>query len=203
MEIDASDVPIDRTDIPTILPAPDLSSLFGRHPPADSVIFSCLNLLYSYVLMARVFNGDHAENCEAAADSLLEMSAGLRGDRVFSSAEESIIVAASEADASSIRALVESRELKAAAMADVVRILEERVFMQAAFSDVIALLKKAWKTSGGVKKFVLAFKKVEYFMAFLEGREDAFRNLIVHVQRQQGESRFLLWTFSSSLRSID
>ncbi|OWA49828.1 putative Zinc finger HIT domain-containing protein 2 [Hypsibius exemplaris] len=188
VEVGAPDVPTDRTDIPTILRAPDLTALFQRHPPADAVAFSCLNLLYAYILVARVYNGEHAsENAEASAENLLEISRGLRGDGILTSPEEAVIGATIEADASSLRSLVESRELKAAAMTDLVRIVKDVVFVQAALSDVIALLKRAWKIAPGKRKLSLAFKKVEYFLAFLEGREDVLRRLIPNILRQQDE----------------
>jgi hypothetical protein len=190
VEVGVSDTPSNRQDIPLIRDPPDLTSLFQRHPPAPSVAYSCVNVLYSYVLICRIYNGDHLENAESAAENLLEISAGLRSDRILGSIEEAIIVATIEADASSVRTLVESRELKSSAMSDVLRILKDLTFIQAGLSDVISLLKKAWKVSPKKKEFASSFKKVEYFLAYVEGHVEVLMRFSSLIQQQQGQTYF-------------
>ncbi|XP_055348128.1 zinc finger HIT domain-containing protein 2-like [Paramacrobiotus metropolitanus] len=170
-----------RPDIPALFPAPDLSALFQRHPPHPSVPFALINLLYAYALTARLYNGDHATMAAPAADNLLELSCGLRGDRVLQSPAEAVLAVLDDADRSSVKGSLAARTFRSLGMRDVVQIVADEVFVAAALADIRRVCRTAWKERGKEKKLADAFKKAEYFLAWMEeygeGLEDCVAGL--------------------------
>ncbi|GAV09318.1 hypothetical protein RvY_18882 [Ramazzottius varieornatus] len=171
---DSEEVPSARTDIPALIAQPDLSSLFQRQPSHDTVLFSVLNSLYAYLLITRLYNGDHHNCAELATSNLLEMAVGLSSiaKNQPHSLEEALMMVMLQCDQSSLKSALDSPEARALAMLDLVMVLQQPVFAQAALSDLHALFRRAMKVAKqdehDRQQYKNVVKKLEYFMAFCQ-----------------------------------
>lgn len=94
----------------------------------------------------------------------------------------------SDVDKSGLKSLLESRERRAEGMDDLSRVLSEPMFIQAALSDAHTLLRKCWKMADSKKRFADGFKKVEYFLAYVDQYGDVLEKGVPAVRFLHGMS---------------
>ena len=175
---DSPDIPSARTDIPTLVDHPALTNLFQRQSPHNSVVFSVLNTLYAYTLVTRLYNGDHHSCAELASDNLLEIAVGLTSvvDDQPKQVEQALTLVWLKSDESSLKAVLDGRQVRALTMLDLTVLLQQPVFVQAALSDLHALfkrvLKQAKESQEERQRCKSVVKKLDYFMAFCQWSHD-------------------------------
>ena len=177
---------------------PSLSSIIKKSTPNPNVQYSCIDVLFSYAYVMRLYNGCPEDTLEQAAESLLQLSPVLSQNAVFDSAESAVH--------NSLRVVQNSKdlyseELSHLALLDVINLVQGHVsdedqsanFIECALSHLCRLLSRgreklkavAIKNQGDTglsKSMWLAKKKADFLLAWVHSNTNILQSLILSLQ---------------------
>ena len=183
---------------------PSLSSVMKNSSPNPNVQFSCIDVLFSYVYVMRLYNGCPEDSLEQAAENLLQLSPVLSENAVFESVES--VVHNSLSVVRRYKDLYCSEELSHRALLDVVSLIKGHdggegqsvSFVECALSHLCRLLsgsKEKLKANSVVKQkdtdlyksMWLAKKKAEFLLAWVHTNTNILHSLVLSIQLVHSE----------------
>lgn len=178
---------------------PPLSSIMKNSTPNPNVQFSCIDVLFSYAYIMRLYNGCPEDSLDQASENLLQLSPVLSQNAVFESIESvvhnSLIVLQHSKD------LYCSEELSHLVILDVISLIkghniDERQstnFVEPAMSHLCRLLSRGrekLKVNSKLnqqekhlyKSLWLAKKKAEFLLAWVHSNTAILESLVLNIQ---------------------
>lgn len=172
--------------------------------PNPNVKFSCIDVLFSYAYIMRLYNGCPEDTLEQAAESLLQLSPVLSKNAVFESVESVLHNSLSVVQDS--KDLYCSEELSHVAVCDVISLIEGHVvkdgqdvnFVECAFSHLCRLFsgaKEKLKENCEMKQqdkhlhksVWLAKKKAEFLLAWVHANTNILHSLVLGIHLVHNE----------------
>lgn len=175
---------------------PSLSSLMKQTKPNPNILFSCIDVLFSYAYIMRLYNGCPDDTSYQAAESLMQLSAVLSQNAVFESIES--VVYNSLSVVQNCKELY-SEELSHCALLDVINLIQghdvaQRAnFTDCALSDLCRFLsrvreklkldmKMKQKDTNLYRSLWLAKKKTEFLLAWIHSNTTVLQSVVSSVQ---------------------
>ena len=178
---------------------PPLSSIMKSSTPNPNIRFSCIDVLYSYAYVMRLYNGCPEDSPEQAAENLLQLSPVLSQNAVFESVES--VVHSSLGVLQHSKDLYCSEELSHLVILDVISLIsghkvngQQRTnFVEHTMSHLCRLLSKGrekLKSNSKLnqqekdmyKSLWLARKKAEFLLAWAHSNTDILESLALNIQ---------------------
>ena len=164
-----------------------------------NVRFSCINVIFSYAYIMRLYNGCPEDSLEQAAENLLQLSPVLSKNAVFDSVES--VVNSSLSAVLDCKDLYCSEESSHQVLLDVISLIKGYVvmerkktnFVDSALSHLCRLLsggrerlkvnsKMNQKEAGLCKSLWLAKKKVEFLLAWVHTNTHILQSLVLNME---------------------
>ena len=183
---------------------PSLNSVMKNSSPNPNVQFSCIDVLFSYVYIMRLYNGCPEDSLEQAAENLLQLSPVLSQNAVFESVES--VVHNSLSVVRHFKDLYCSEELSHRALLDVVSLVKGHdcsegqsvSFVECALSHLCRLLSRGkeklntnsmmkQKDADLYKSMWLAKKKAEFLLAWVHTNTNILHFLVLSIQLVHSE----------------
>lgn len=176
---------------------PSLSSLMKQTKPNPNIQFSCIDVLFSYAYIMRLYNGCLDDTSYQAAESLMQLSAVLSQNAVFESIESVVYNSLSVVQNSKE---LYSEELSHCALLDVINLIQghdvaQRVnFTDCALSDLCRFLyrvreklkldikKMKQKDTNLCRSLWLAKKKTEFLLAWIHSNTTVLQSLVLSIR---------------------
>lgn len=176
---------------------PSLHSIMKNSTPNPSVQFSCIDVLFSYAYVMRLYNGCPEDSLDQAAENLLQISPVLSQNAVFESVESVVHNSLSVVQHS--KDLYCSEELSHLALLDVISLIKGHIvnerqsanFVECALSHLCRLLNKGREKmkvdstkqeTDLYKSMWLAKKKAEFFLAWVHSNTHILQSLVLNIQ---------------------
>lgn len=178
---------------------PPLSLILKSSSPNPNVQFSCIDVLFSYAYIMRLYNGCPEDSLDQAAENLLQLSPVLSQNSVFESVESVVHNSLSVLQRS--KDLCCSEELSHLVILDVISLirghnvneLQRTNFVENAMSHLCRLLSRGrekLKTNSKLnqqekdlyKSLWLAKKKAEFLLAWVHSSNDILESLVIDMQ---------------------
>ena len=172
--------------------------------PNPNVQFSCIDVLFSYVYVMRLYNGCPEDSLEQAAENVLELSPVLSQNAVFESVES--VVHNSLSVVRRFKDLYCSEEFSHCALLDVVSLIKGHdcsegqsvSFVECALSHLCRLLSRGkeklntnsmmkQKDADLYKSMWLAKKKAEFLLAWVHTNTNILHSLVLSIQLVHSE----------------
>lgn len=176
-----------------------LSAIMKNSTPNPNIQFSCIDVLFSYAYVMRLYNGCPEDSLDQAAENLLQLSPVLSQNSVFESVES--VVHNSLDILRHSKNLYCSEELSHLAIFDVISLIKGHVategqktnFVERALSHVCRLLsggREKLKTNSKMeqqekdvcKSLWLAKKKTEFLLAWTHTNSNILESLVLNIQ---------------------
>lgn len=183
---------------------PSLNSLIKTSTPHANVKFGCIDVLFAYAHVMRLYNGCPEDALEQSIENLLQLSPVLSQNAVFDSVES--VVHSSLSIVQSSKELCCSKELSYRSLVDVLSLIKGHVsskgqrinFVECALSHLCRLLngakqrlkensKKQQQTMAVTKTIWLSKKKAEFLLAWVHSNINILHSLALSVQFIHGE----------------
>lgn len=176
-----------------------LSSIMKNSTPNPNVRFSCIDVLFSYAFVMRLYNGCPEESLDQAAENLLQLSPVLSQNAVFESVESVIHNCLSVLQHS--KDLYCSEELSHLTILDVISLIKRGTviegqranLVECALSHLCRLLsrgrekqkvnsKMEQQEKDLYKSMWLAKKKAEFLLAWVHSNTNSLEPLALNLQ---------------------
>jgi len=183
---------------------PSLTEILKSSAPNPIVQFSCIDVLFSYTYVMRLYNGCPEDTSEQAAESLLLLSPVLSQNAVFDSVESVVHNSLSVVQHS--KDLYCSEDFSHLALHDVISLIKGHAdsdglsanFVECALSHVCRLLSRGrekLKVNSKIKQqdtdlyksMWLAKKKAEFLLAWVHSNTNILDSLILSLQLVHAE----------------
>lgn len=176
---------------------PSLRSLMKQTKPNPNIQFSCIDILFSYAYIMRLYNGCPDDTSYQAAESLMQLSAVLSQNAVFENIESVVYNSLSAVKNSKE---LYSEELSHCALLDVINLIQghdvaqRASFTDCALSDLCRFLsrvreklkldikKMKQKDTNLCRSLWLAKKKTEFLLAWIHSNTTVLQSLVLSIQ---------------------
>lgn len=181
-----------------------LSAIMKNSTPNPNVQFSCIDVLFSYAYVMRLYNGCPEDSLDQAAENLLQLSQVLSQNSVFESVES--VVHNSLNVLKHCKDVYCSEELSHLAILDVISLIkgctvtegQKANFVECALSHACRLLsggREKLKTNSKMeqqekdlfKTMWLAKKKTEFLLAWTHANSNILESLVLNIQMIHAE----------------
>ena len=178
---------------------PPLSSIMKSSTPNPNVRFSCIDILFSYACIMRLYNGCPEDSPDQAAENLLQLSPVLSQNFVFESIESVVHNSLSVLQHS--KDLYCSEELSHLVLLDVISLIrghkvnegERTNFVEHAMSHLCRILSRGreklklnfklnLQENDLCKSLWLAKKKGEFLLTWVHSNTDILESLVLDIQ---------------------
>lgn len=190
---------IDHNIPPVKRNIPPLSSIMKSSAPNPNVQFSCIDVLFSYAYVMRLYNGCPEDSPDQAAENLLQLSPVLSQNSVFESMES--VVHNSLDVLQHSKDLYCSEEFSHLVILDVISLIsghkvneqQKTNFVEHAMSHLCRLLSKGreklkpnsklnQQEKDLYKSLWFAKKKTEFLLAWAHSNTDILESLVLNIQ---------------------